>query len=166
MEREFDDLFVLAALTYVIRHAIIRHLITLSLCLCHYLINFVFDLVILHYSFLLLFCLLIVYLFRLKQQLLPSLICSCYKNDHNLSIIRQEISTTILADLLKKALMEKRQLDVHSTVNSCGDTYSEHLSTVSAASRQFLQAFSLRFPVEFWSDALQYFSVNESHGSK
>ena len=66
------------------------------------------------------------------------------------------MSTTILADLLKQALLEKEKLDAESSNTTKSLTDTADLA-VSTSTRQFLQAFSLRFPVEFWSDALEYF---------
>jgi hypothetical protein len=60
------------------------------------------------------------------------------------------MSTTILADVLKKAIAEKDRLELEN-VNVLD---KEHASSI-----QFLQDFSMRFPAEFWSDAWEYFRV-------
>ncbi len=111
--------------------------------------------------------------FRLKLQLLPSLISICFRNDHNLASIRQEISTTLLCDLLKTAISEKEHLDTSRLVANCNASIGVMDQTRAIVretdpgilhdrtSLNFLRSLSLRFPAEFWMDALEYFKVKK-----
>jgi hypothetical protein len=90
---------------------------------------------------------------RLKQQLLPTLICCCYQNDHNLSTIRQEMSTNILSELIGKAMGEMDRVR--------SGTDSSVANKVDNASMKLLRDFSMRFPVELWKSAFEYFRVKK-----
>lgn len=93
---------------------------------------------------------------RLKRQLLPSLLCCCYQNSHNLSALRQEMSTSFLVRMLRSAMDDRLKLEggLATTGTAAEMTAAQELDL------KHLQEFAMRFPVELWEGAVEYFAEN------
>jgi hypothetical protein len=74
---------------------------------------------------------------KLSNILFPTLICCCYKNEKNRSVLSDEISTILLANYVMESLNGL----------TCCDNNSDGRFELEK-----------RFPQKFWTDALQYFS--------
>lgn len=89
---------------------------------------------------------------KLISILFPTLICCCFNNEKNKSVLTSELSSDMLASFISDKMNEK------STDGMC--LFYFYFMASNLINDSFLDKFELtkRFPSKLWSQALNYFS--------